>query len=87
MVGTDRLSESGYFREDRSGETDQRSFSPLLYRARHAILRVPKGHADISLVADKVHLPRVLFQPMAAEDAASGVAKHKMVSTIVWRRH
>jgi uncharacterized protein YbjT (DUF2867 family) len=34
-----------------------------------------KGLADISVVAGKVHLPPVLFQPMAADDVASGVAK------------
>ena len=31
-----------------------------------------KGLADISMVGDKVHLPEVLFQPMAADDVASG---------------
>jgi uncharacterized protein YbjT (DUF2867 family) len=30
-----------------------------------------KGLADISIVGDKVHLPHVLFQPMAADDVAS----------------
>jgi len=34
-----------------------------------------KGLADISMVGDKVHLPSVLFQPMSADDVASGVAK------------
>ena len=34
-----------------------------------------KGLADISMVGDKVHLPPVLFQPMAADDVASEVAK------------
>jgi uncharacterized protein YbjT (DUF2867 family) len=34
-----------------------------------------KGLADISMVAGKVHLPPVLFQPMAADDVASGVAR------------
>jgi uncharacterized protein YbjT (DUF2867 family) len=33
-----------------------------------------KGLADISMVDGKVHLPPVLFQPMAADDVASGVA-------------
>jgi len=34
-----------------------------------------KGLADISMVGDKVHLPHVLFQPMAADDVASAVGK------------
>jgi len=34
-----------------------------------------KGLADISLDGDKVHLPPVLFQPMAADDVASGVGR------------
>jgi uncharacterized protein YbjT (DUF2867 family) len=34
-----------------------------------------KGLADISMVGDKVHLPAVLFQPMAADDVAIGVAR------------
>src|SRR5262249_41969754 len=34
-----------------------------------------KGLADISVAGDKVHLPDVLFQPMAADDVASGVAR------------
>jgi uncharacterized protein YbjT (DUF2867 family) len=34
-----------------------------------------KGLADISVVDGKVHLPPVLFQPMAAEDVASAVGR------------
>jgi len=34
-----------------------------------------KGLADISMVGDKVHLPPVLFQPMAADDVASAVGR------------
>ena len=34
-----------------------------------------KGIADISMEDGKVHLPPVLFQPMAAEDVASAVAR------------
>jgi uncharacterized protein YbjT (DUF2867 family) len=34
-----------------------------------------KGLADISMVGDKVHLPDVLFQPMAADDVASAVGR------------
>src|SRR5574337_907049 len=34
-----------------------------------------KGLADWHMVGDEVHLPPVLFQPMAADDVASGVAR------------
>jgi uncharacterized protein YbjT (DUF2867 family) len=34
-----------------------------------------KGLADISFDGNKVHLPPVLFQPMAADDVASGVGR------------
>ena len=34
-----------------------------------------KGLADFSMVGNKVHLPPVPFQPMAADDVASGVAR------------
>ena len=34
-----------------------------------------KGLADISMVGGKVHLPPVLFQPMAADDVASAVGR------------
>jgi uncharacterized protein YbjT (DUF2867 family) len=34
-----------------------------------------KGLADISFDGDKVRLPPVLFQPMAADDVASAVAR------------
>jgi uncharacterized protein YbjT (DUF2867 family) len=34
-----------------------------------------KGLADISVVDGKVHLPPVLFQPMAADDVASAVGR------------
>jgi uncharacterized protein YbjT (DUF2867 family) len=33
-----------------------------------------KGLADISFAGGKVHLPSVLFQPMAADDVASAAA-------------
>jgi uncharacterized protein YbjT (DUF2867 family) len=34
-----------------------------------------KGLADVSMADGKVHLPPVLFQPMSADDVASGVGK------------
>lgn len=76
VVGTDRLSESGYFRAKIAQEKLIRQ-SSIPYSIVHAtqFFEFLKGLADISMVGDKVHLPPVLFQPMSADDVASGVAK------------
>ncbi|HXU19387.1 MAG TPA: SDR family oxidoreductase [Verrucomicrobiae bacterium] len=76
VVGTDRLSESGYFRAKIAQEKLIREGS-IPYSIVHAtqFFEFLKGLADISMVGDKVHLPPVLFQPMAAEDVATGVAR------------
>src|SRR6476646_4444568 len=76
VVGTDRLSESGYFRAKIAQEKLIRE-SSIPYSIVHAtqFFEFLKGLADISVVSGKVHLPPVLFQPMAADDVASGVAR------------
>src|SRR5215469_6087897 len=76
VVGTDQLSESGYFRAKIAQEKLIKE-SSIPYSIVHAtqFFEFLKGLADISMVGDKVHLPHVLFQPMAAEDVASGVAR------------
>ncbi len=76
VVGTDRMSESGYMRAKISQEKLIKE-SSLPYSIVHAtqFFEFLKGLADISVVGDKVHLPPVLFQPMAADDVASGVAR------------
>jgi uncharacterized protein YbjT (DUF2867 family) len=76
VVGTDRLSESGYFRAKMAQEKLIRA-SSIRYTIVHAtqFFEFLKRLADISMVGDKVHLPPVLFQPMAADDVASGIAK------------
>jgi uncharacterized protein YbjT (DUF2867 family) len=75
VVGTERLSESGFFRAKIAQENLIKAAS-IPYSIVHAtqFFEFVKGIADISMVGDKVHLPPVLFQPMAAEDVASGVA-------------
>lgn len=75
VVGTDRLAESGYFRAKIAQEKLIKS-SSIPYSIVHAtqFFEFLKGLADISMDGNKVHLPPVLFQPMAAEDVASGVA-------------
>ena len=76
VVGTDRLAESGYFRAKIAQEKLIKE-SSIPYSIVHAtqFFEFLKGLADISLVGDKLHLLPVLFQPMAADDVASGVAR------------
>jgi uncharacterized protein YbjT (DUF2867 family) len=76
VVGTNQLSESGYFRAKIAQEKLIEE-SSIPYSIVHAtqFFEFLKGLADVSMVGDKVHLPPVLFQPMAAEDVASGVAR------------
>jgi uncharacterized protein YbjT (DUF2867 family) len=76
VVGTDQLSESGYFRAKMAQEKLIKE-SSIPYSIVHAtqFFEFLKGLADISMVGDKVHLPPVLFQPMAADDVASAVGK------------
>src|SRR5689334_9923005 len=75
VVGTDRLSESGYFRGKIAQEKLIREGS-IPYSIVHAtqFFEFLKGLADISFDGKKVRLPHVLFQPMAADDVARGVA-------------
>jgi len=76
VVGTDLLSESGYFRAKIAQEKLIKE-SSIPYSIVHAtqFFEFLKGLADISMDGGKVHLPPVLFQPMAADDVASGVAR------------
>ena len=78
VVGTDQLSESGYFRAKIAQEKlIYMHLPPIPYTIIHAtqFFEFLKGLADISMVGDKVHLPHVLFQPMAADDVASTVGR------------
>src|SRR6516225_861220 len=76
VVGTDRLSESGYFRAKIAQEKLIKE-SSIPYSIVHAtqFFEFLKGLADISVVGGKVHVPPVLFQPMAADDVASAVGR------------
>ncbi|HKS73411.1 MAG TPA: SDR family oxidoreductase [Terriglobales bacterium] len=76
VVGTDQLAESGYFRAKIAQEKLIKE-SSIPYTIVHAtqFFEFLKGLADISMLGGKVHLPPVLFQPMAADDVASGVAR------------
>jgi uncharacterized protein YbjT (DUF2867 family) len=76
VVGTDRLSESGYFRAKIAQEKLIKG-SPIPYSIVHAtqFFEFLKGLADISMDGNKVRLPHVLFQPMAADDVAEAVGR------------
>ena len=76
VVGTDQLSESGYFRAKIAQEKLIKASSiPYTIVRATQFFEFLKALADISMVGDKVHLPAVLFQPMAADEVASGVAR------------
>lgn len=76
VVGTDQMSESGYFRAKLAQENLLKG-SPVPYSIVRAtqFFEFLKGLADISMDNGKVRLPPVLFQPMAADDVASAVEK------------
>lgn len=75
VVGTERLSESGYFRAKIAQESLIRdSAIPCSIVRATQFFEFLKGIADISSDGDKVRLPPVLFQPMAADDVASAIA-------------
>ncbi len=76
VVGSERLVESGYFRAKIAQENLITGSS-----IPHSIVRATqfyefvKGIADFSTDGDKVRLPPVLIQPMAADDVASAVGR------------
>ncbi|HKW32137.1 MAG TPA: SDR family oxidoreductase [Candidatus Acidoferrum sp.] len=76
VVGTDRLSESGYFRAKIAQEKLIKS-GTIPYSMVHAtqFFEFLKQLADISFDGKKVRLPDALFQPMAADDVASAVGR------------
>ena len=75
VVGTQQLAESGYFRA-KIAQEKLISASSIPYSIVQAtqFFEFLKGLADISVISGKVHLPHVLFQPMAADDVANAVA-------------
>jgi uncharacterized protein YbjT (DUF2867 family) len=76
VVGTDRLAESGYFRAKIAQEKlIKESSTPYSIVRATQFFEFLKGLADISMVGGKVHLPHVLFLPMAADDVASAVGR------------
>ncbi|HEU0296129.1 MAG TPA: SDR family oxidoreductase [Anaerolineales bacterium] len=83
VVGTERLSESGYFRAKIAQEKLIRS-SSIPYSIVHAtqFFEFLKRIADDATDGDTVRLAPVLIQPMAAEDVASAVARVSVGSPV-----
>src|SRR5256886_1330493 len=75
VVGTERLSESGYFRAKIAQEKLIKE-SSIPYSIVHAtqFFEFLKGIADDATDGNTVRLPPALFQPMAADDVADAVA-------------
>lgn len=76
VVGTQKLSESAYFRAKIAQEKLIKDSSiPSTVVQATQFFEFVKGIADISMVGDKAHVPPVHFQPMAADDVADALAK------------
>jgi uncharacterized protein YbjT (DUF2867 family) len=76
VVGTDRLTESGYFRAKLAQE-ELIQGSSIPYTIVHAtqFFEFMNGIADAATDANSVRLPPALIQPMAADDVASALAR------------
>src|SRR5262249_47291766 len=76
VVGTDRMLKSGYFRAKMAQENLIKGSSiPYSIVRATQFFEFVKGIADLSTVDNKVSLPPVLIQPMAAEDVASALGR------------
>src|SRR5499433_2994714 len=76
VVGTERLLESGFFRAKLAQENLIKASSvPYTIVRATQFFEFVKPIADNSTEGNKVRLPPVLIQPMAADDVASGVAR------------
>ena len=76
VVGTERLSESGYFRA-KIAQEKLINESAIPYSIVHAtqFYEFIKGIADAATTGNTVRLAPVLIQPMAADDVASAVGR------------
>ena len=74
VVGTERLLASGFFRAKMAQENLIKASSiPYSIVRATQFFEFVKGIADFSTDGNKVRLPAVLIQPMAADDVASAV--------------
>jgi len=76
IVGSERLPESGYMRAKVAQEKLIKE-GPIPYTIVHAtqFFEFTKRIADEATVDNRVYLPPVLFQPIAADDVASALCK------------
>lgn len=76
VVGTDRLTESGYFRAKIAQEALIKA-SSIPYSIVHAtqFFEFIKSIADAATVGNTIRLAPVLFQPMASDDVATTVGR------------
>ena len=83
VVGTERLLESGFFRAKLVQENliKASSIPNSIVRAT-PFFEFVKKLADLSREGNKVRLPPVLFQPMAADDVASALVGIAMSSPV-----
>ena len=83
VVGSERMLESGYFRAKIAQENLIKGSSiPYSIVRATQFFEFIKGIADLSTDGDKVRLPSVLIQPMAADDVASAVGQVAMGSPV-----
>lgn len=76
VVGTERLLESGFFRAKFAQENLIKASSmPYTIVRATQFFEFVKQIADFATVGNQIRLPSALFQPMAAEDVASAIAK------------
>src|SRR5216683_2070938 len=76
VVGTERLLESGFFRAKLAQENLIKASSiPYSILRATQFFEFVKQIADFSTVGNQVRLPPALFQPMAADDVASAMAR------------
>ena len=76
VVGSERMLESGYFRAKIAQENLIKASSiPYSIVRATQFFEFVNAIADYSTEGNKVRLPHVLFQPMAADDVASAVCQ------------
>ena len=76
VVGSERMLESGYFRAKIAQEKLIKASSiPYSIVRATQFFEFVKGIADFSTDGDKVRLPPVLIQPMAADEVASALGQ------------
>jgi uncharacterized protein YbjT (DUF2867 family) len=84
VVGTERMLTSGYFRAKMAQENLIKGSSiPYSIVRATQFFEFVKGIADLSTEDNKVRLPHVLFQPMAADDVASAVCQVALGQPII----